>query len=724
MTWGNGAGGTVGPVSAANSLVGTTAFDNVGFDPAIVLPNGHYVLHNRDWHDGGGTNSGAVTWGNGLTGVSGAITPANSLVGTGFHGIGVLNNGIVVLPGSDYLVSNPQWSAANNLPQVGAVTWSSGTGGTVGSVSAANSLTGTHPNDRIGSGGVVGLTGGQYAVSSPDWDNGPSADVGAVTWLVGGPASVSGVVSAANSLTGTTPGDQVGIGNAAGGVGLVALATGHYAVGSPYWNNGAATHAGAITWLNGTLPTSGTVSAANSLVGTTADDQVGILLLALPGGNYLADNPYWSNGAAAMAGAVTWLPGNAPTSGVVSAANSLVGTTTNDMVGLYSFRLLPTGDYLIGSDFWNAPGAPRAGAVTWGSGATGVRGPVSAANSLVGVRTNDLSFTVVVPQVDGNYLLWSRYWDNETTADAGAVTLGRGAAGPVGRVSGCTSAIGAVAQQGDKLAVAYYLPTKQLLTGLPSENRVLRGISGPPPAPTGAAVQSVGAGATVASLAATGTAVQWYAAATGGAALPASTPLANGSTYYASQTLNGCESVARLAVTVSAPLPVQLTAFTAQAAGPAAVALAWTTASELNSAYFEVERSLDGVGYQKVGEVAAAGSSLSVRRYAYRDDNAPTGLLYYRLRQVDLDGLSAYSLVRTVTLTGAGNLSLYPNPAPGGAATLAGAVPGAAVQVLDALGRRVAAATADATGTARLGGLAPGLYLVRAGSSSVRLAVE
>ena len=46
---------------------------------------------------------------------------------------------------------------------------------------------------------------------------------------------------------------------------------------------------------------------------------------------------------------------------------------------------------------------------------------------------------------------------------------------------------------------------------------------------------------TVSSLVATGTGIKWYAAATGGSALSASTPLVNGTTYYASQTVNGME---------------------------------------------------------------------------------------------------------------------------------------------------------------------------------------
>jgi hypothetical protein len=69
---------------------------------------------------------------------------------------------------------------------------------------------------------------------------------------------------------------------------------------------------------------------------------------------------------------------------------------------------------------------------------------------------------------------------------------------------------------------------------------------------------------------------------------------------------------------------------------------------------------------------------------------------------------------------------LYPNPARG-LVTLAGSMPGAAVQVLDALGRVVLSATADATGTAKLAlpvRQASGVYVVRAGQQALRLTVE
>jgi hypothetical protein len=181
---------------------------------------------------------------------------------------------------------------------------------------------------------------------------------------------------------------------------------------------------------------------------------------------------------------------------------------------------------------------------------------------------------------------------------------------------------------------------------------------------------------------------------------------------------------------VATPLPVALVSFTATAEGRAAVRLAWATASEVNSARFEVERSLDGTSFQRVSAVAAAGTTTSAHSYALRDATLPMGVsqLYYRLRQVDQDGAAHYSVVRPVTLAGAqAGLSLYPNPVHGGVATLLGAVPGTQATVLDAVGRAVFSVSVDATGMATLGlppGLAAGVYVVRAGAQALRLTVE
>ncbi|WP_426493384.1 T9SS type A sorting domain-containing protein [Hymenobacter sp. 102] len=134
-------------------------------------------------------------------------------------------------------------------------------------------------------------------------------------------------------------------------------------------------------------------------------------------------------------------------------------------------------------------------------------------------------------------------------------------------------------------------------------------------------------------------------------------------------------------------LPVQLVAFTARAQR-GGVALQWRTASEINSDYFEVERSLDGRRFAPVGRVAARGNSTTLQQYAFTDATPPAGLLYYRLHQLDIDGTGHYSSVEVVTDSSFGGLTLYPNPA---TATLQ-------VQFRDALKGPITLRILDATG--------------------------
>jgi hypothetical protein len=76
-----------------------------------------------------------------------------------------------------------------------------------------------------------------------------------------------------------------------------------------------------------------------------------------------------------------------------------------------------------------------------------------------------------------------------------------------------------------------------------------------PSAPTGSSTQTVCNGAVISDLSAIGTGIQWYAASTGGTALLSGSTVTNGTTYYASQTIDGCESVNRFAVNVVFGIP-------------------------------------------------------------------------------------------------------------------------------------------------------------------------
>lgn len=118
--------------------------------------------------------------------------------------------------------------------------------------------------------------------------------------------------------------------------------------------------------------------------------------------------------------------------------------------------------------------------------------------------------------------------------------------------------------------------------------------------------------------------------------------------------------------TVEAPLPVTLVSFTAQRQGADGL-LSWTTAAELNNAYFQLESSVDGTTFQRLGQVAGAGTSSQAHSYQFTDvalARYGTKLVYYRLRQVDTGGAAAYSPVRTIATALADSwlVQAYPNP--------------------------------------------------------------
>ncbi|TGD81875.1 T9SS type A sorting domain-containing protein [Hymenobacter wooponensis] len=114
------------------------------------------------------------------------------------------------------------------------------------------------------------------------------------------------------------------------------------------------------------------------------------------------------------------------------------------------------------------------------------------------------------------------------------------------------------------------------------------------------------------------------------------------------------------------PLPVTLVSFQVQASGSDAL-VRWTTAQELNSASFDVERSIDGLSFAKVGSLNGKGTTNQRTDYKLVDKGVGNQMitLYYRVRQQDLDGKVAFSEVKAVTFDGNGKASLvtlYPNP--------------------------------------------------------------
>ncbi|MDZ4685484.1 MAG: hypothetical protein SH850_10510, partial [Planctomycetaceae bacterium] len=186
-----------------STLRGSATNDNVGSSGIVALPSGNFLILSPDWSVF--DDFGAVTWGSGTTGVSGVVSAANSLVGNNFGDHVGGSNSVTVLTNGNYVVRTSNWDSPG-VNNAGAVTWGNGTTGITGNISAANSLVGSTANDNYGQSGVTALTNGNYVVASTQWDNAGIVDAGAVTWG-NGATGTTGVVSAANSLVGSAASD-------------------------------------------------------------------------------------------------------------------------------------------------------------------------------------------------------------------------------------------------------------------------------------------------------------------------------------------------------------------------------------------------------------------------------------------------------------------------------------------------------------------------------------
>jgi len=126
------------------------------------------------------------------------------------------------------------------------------------------------------------------------------------------------------------------------------------------------------------------------------------------------------------------------------------------------------------------------------------------------------------------------------------------------------------------------------------------------------------------------------------------------------------------------PLPVKLLTFSGMYKAGKGAELNWTTVSEVSNYGFEVQRSITSnpIGFTTIGFVPGNNTTLERHDYAYTDATPPTGRVYYRLKQVDLNGAFEYSgvvsieiAIGTVSGVGEGNTPTafvlnqnYPNP--------------------------------------------------------------
>ena len=326
-------------VGITNSLVGSSDGDQICSAGAVALEgNGNYVVASVNVRrDNAGLEFlGAATWGNGQSGVTGEVSPANSLFAR--RGDPLKQLGVFALRRNGNYVVFGRGAGISDGTGYNPVAWGNGaSGGPVGYLSSTNA---NYDDAPRGAAKVVPLDNGNYVIARTSWSGGK----GLVVWGSGMSGAPVGPADAMQGLAGSMVGDFIG-------TDVTALkGSGAYVVQSPEWAAGR----GAITWRPGTDPAPASVSTANSLVGPSTTSRIGGgLVVPLNNGSYVAGNPFWYPG---NYGAWTWASGTAPTALTVDFANSVVGISRNDLLGTISAsKSLSTGHVVLTAKFFDLP---------------------------------------------------------------------------------------------------------------------------------------------------------------------------------------------------------------------------------------------------------------------------------------------------------------------------------------------------------------------------------
>jgi hypothetical protein len=181
---------------------------------------------------------------------------------------------------------------------------------------------------------------------------------------------------------------------------------------------------------------------------------------------------------------------------------------------------------------------------------------------------------------------------------------------------------------------------------------------------------------------------------------------------------SGASRVVRLLSTQCSPLPVTLSSFTAKRVNSNNVVLRWETVTEINNRGFALQRNSNG-SWETIGYIPSQvedGNSNSLLLYNFTDVNASRDITQYRIQQIDIDGKSKLSEIRTVKGLGQnGNTLVYPNPTQDGRVRIVFDDRDGArdVMLTDMNGRIIKNWKVMNGNTIEAEGLLPGIYMLR-----------
>jgi len=96
-------------------------------------------------------------------------------------------------------------------------------------------------------------------------------------------------------------------------------------------------------------------------------------------------------------------------------------------------------------------------------------------------------------------------------------------------------------------------------------------------------------------------------------------------------------------INCTSALPIELLYFNGDKQACNQNLLSWSTATESNNDYFQIERSINGIDFNIIGKIKGAGTSLEIKKYSFSDINPESTINYYRLTQIDYDGKQTQS---------------------------------------------------------------------------------
>ncbi len=160
---------------------------------------------------------------------------------------------------------------------------------------------------------------------------------------------------------------------------------------------------------------------------------------------------------------------------------------------------------------------------------------------------------------------------------------------------------------------------------------------------------------------------------------------------------------------ISNPLPVELISFYVKEKSNTHE-LIWSTASETNTSHFEIEYSLDGNDWEKVGRVSAFGESNSIKIYSFENTwDRFANHHYYRLKIIDFDYTFEYSDIQSVRSTSISEVKIFPNPFSN---NIQINIPGSSFEILNAQ-NQVVYQSNHSNENVDLSHLSNGLYLIK-----------